>query len=228
MTDLYERLMPIARALRAQAYPLAKAVALFDGGGVSDADFVALSESAAFLAFTTAGGDVDDPDAFDWSETPGLVRLGLAFLRSDLGFAYQDQVRRATPRKAGHTVAELAWDTWAWAPESERPTSKSRRWSRVTDDYQPDIAFRESMLARLEPLIAETLGAKAARVVCDHYFRGVSQRAIAERLVTEAGDVTPHALERAERAVNQMVSRARTKLRAVLPPEWAALTAEVA
>jgi hypothetical protein len=205
---LYERLAPVASEMRARAWSLAKAIWSLEGGHLSKDDFVALSESAAFLAYTSAGGDVDDPDSFDWdTKGPGLVRLGLSFFRTDLGINQEDAaIRRAhLVRKDGHCVDELAWDLWS-----------------LTDAPQ-ESAFRDSMLAQLEPLIAERLGAQTARLVCDHYFRGVPQRELALALVAQGMTHT-----KAEQVVNKAMSRARQKLRTMLPPEWVAVTREVA
>jgi hypothetical protein len=231
MDRLYELLDPTAREMRAQAYPLARAVAAYEcGGELPEADFVALSESAAFLAFTTLGGDVDDPAAFDWpGQARALVKVGLTFLRADLGINHKDRVARNTVRRDVSCVAEVGWDAWADAapppPAHGEPAGARRGGARPPEmsAFPPDVAFRESLLATLEPLVARELGPRAARVVCDHYFRGVSQRALAEGLAAETG--VPMA--RAERVVNKAVSRARGKLRGALPPVWRALAQEI-
>lgn len=220
--DLFKLLEPTARAMRAQAYALARAVSTFEGGQLLDEDFEALTDSSAFLAFTTLGGDVDDPASFDWAaNASALVKVGLTFLRADLGINYREGVMRNASRKNGCMVEELSWDSWQGTAHTN---SQAAEWMIYRSDFEPDKAFRQSMLDRLETLITTELGAETAQIVCDHYFRGVQQRAIAERLAAERGTT----VAKAERVINKAISRARAKLRAVLDPEWLTLAKEVA
>lgn len=235
---LVAALEPSMARVRTLGYRFFKIASKLTGDYLTAEDVDHLCRMAVFEAFLQLGGQVDAPEAFDFTaHTVALERLGLRALRhATLGAKseYGAAGRRLSLRKDGAMVSALRWDAWTHlgivGDEHHVGTDARRVTAAVSEEYVAPNPVEADILAEristfasaLEQVVSPT----AFRWLIERYRDGVTIRTQAERLMAErpeyAGD-----FQRAANYIDQTISRARRKAAVALGAEWGALAADV-
>lgn len=198
-TALYDRLRDVAQHVRNNASELARRVYHHRlQVEVDVGEYFVISESASFLAFVGLGGDVDQPEAFDWEgRRKELITQATAQVRRDLqekGSDAHDIFYRNNPRKEGVYM----WDSWSTTDSLDR----------VSREHAAEA------LRGLLPVLQERLKSRDVQILVWRFVEGKTQAEIGQLLGGNNG-------------VGAMgVLRARRRAAEALGPRWRMLVCD--
>lgn len=241
MSDLWTPLLePAARSLRmANGRLLADLFRKTAGSqdAATIAEFTQASLAAVFEAFLDLGGDVENPEAFEWAAQRGaLLRAAREHLREAVtgnGSTYSQYRSRYLQRVHVIRASKHAWTAWdrMYEPASSDVGSaelmgfkNTSRAQPARHDYVPDqeLHLHAQMVAGLEGAVRAAVSPQQADFLIAHYLHDRPQIEIARERLTAQGIAAPteQELRREENAVNRTLTRARQSAAARLPAVW--------
>ena len=215
-----EALKQVATEARERSAEFARSAYRTNRQSLNKQEFKTISESSAFIAFITLGGNPDQPAPI--ADTESWIRETRQNIIHDYcgkGSSSWDFRARLRGRRTIRGVEGLQWSTWTYFGSDDHSQN-----DHICDTHQEaelrDKLSQEGLLEELTQILAP----HEFYLFVEHYLKGRSMRDLGAELAGR--ELTPKESQQAKQRVNSILHRGRVRAAKQLGSRWKALAAE--